>query len=108
MEPDKLNMLVAANIDALMKQRSLDAASLARLAKLGPTGIYDILSGKSQSQKVITIAKIAQALDVPIDVLFRDRPLNDLHAQLYSVLMHLPEADRQRLLTTGKAWATGD
>lgn len=105
MEPSELNMLVAANIDALMKQRGFDAAKLARAAKLGPTGIYDILSGRSQSPRVQTLAKIASALGVPVDALLRDRPLDELQAQLYEVLMALDPSDRQRLLTTGRAWA---
>lgn len=104
MEPAELNMLVAANIEALMNQRGLDPSRLAKKARLGPTGIYDILSGKSQSPKVITIAKIASALQVPVDVLFKDKALEELHAQLYQVLMSLDPADRQRLLQTGRAW----
>lgn len=104
MEPSELNMLVAANIDALMKQRGFDAAKLARAAKLGPTGIYDILSGRSQSPRVQTLAKIAAALGVPVDALLKDRPLDELHAQLYEVLMALEPSDRERLLMTGRAW----
>ena len=65
-------MLVAANIEAAMARRGINPAELARRAGTNSTGVYDILSGKSRSPRLDTIAKIASALSVPISALFEE------------------------------------
>lgn len=98
-------MTVAENIRALMQARGMDAASLARAAGLNPTGIYDILSGKSQSPKIATIAKIARALGVPVAIVFEtstDVQLRDSIVAAYESLSH---QQRDLLLKTAQAWA---
>lgn len=99
-------MMVARNIAALMQARRLDAAKLARAADLNPTGIYDILSGKSRSPKIETIAKVAKALGVPLSSIFTELSEESLVSEMMFVFESLPDQDRQRLLSTGRAWMT--
>lgn len=101
-------MTVAANIEAVMAQRGLTASALARLANLNPTGIYDILSGKSRSPKIETLAKIAAALGVPISILFDDRPDTSLRAEIEALFDRLPPDERRRLVQTARAWLESD
>lgn len=98
-------MIFAANIEAIMKLRGTDPAKLGRDAGMNRTGIYDILSGKSRNPRLDTVEKIASALEVPPSALFVERPIDDLQAQLYRVLMSLTDDERQKLLLTATAWA---
>lgn len=101
----KIAMLFASNLKAIMEMRGLDPAKLSRAAVMNPTAIYDILSGKSKNPRLDTVEKIANALDVPPSALFAERHLDELHTQLYGVLMNLDDAERERLLVTANAWA---
>lgn len=98
-------MIVARNIVALMKAKNLDAAKLARLSGLNPTGVYDILSGKSRSPKIETIGKIATGLGVPISAIFEEEQPSALRLDLITLFESLPEERRQLLLDTARAWA---
>jgi len=98
-------MLVARNIKVLMEARGIDAAKLSRLAEINPTGVYDILSGKSRSPKIETIGKIAEALGVPIAVLFSGDPLNMLRNDIAALFEALPPDQQELLLETARAWA---
>lgn len=98
-------MVVAGNIKALMEARGLDAAKLGRAAGLNPTGIYDILSGKSQSPKIATIAKIANTLGVPVASIFETASDAELRNEFLSVIQRLPQAQRELLLRTAQAWS---
>lgn len=102
----EITMLFAANIESIMKMRGMDAAKLARAASMNRTGIYDILSGKSKNPRLDTVEKIAAALDVAPSALFADRSIDELQAQLYSVLMSLGDDEREKLLLTANAWAS--
>lgn len=104
MERDDLTMKVARNIATLMEARGLDAAKLARRAGLNPTGIYDILSGKSRSPKIETIGKIAIGLGVPVSLIFEDDPLRSARDDLIAVFDALPEERRALLLQAARAW----
>lgn len=104
MERDETTMVVARNIEALMKERGTDAAKLARAAKLGPTGIYDILKGKSRSPSIKTIGKIAAALGVPTMALFEENLVPDLRLDLIRAFESLGATERELLLQTARAW----
>jgi transcriptional regulator with XRE-family HTH domain len=97
-------MTVARNIEALMVAKSMDAAKLARAAKINPTGVYDILSGKSRSPKIETVNKIAQGLGVPLSAIFEDRPRDQVERDLLGILSKLPAERRDLLLRTAQAW----
>lgn len=97
-------MLVARNIEALMKHKGIDAAKLSRLAGINPTGVYDILSGKSRSPKIETIGKIAKGLGVPVALIFSERPLSDLEDDILMVFDQLPADRREMLMQAARAW----
>lgn len=104
MERDKISMLVAENIKALMESRGMDAAKLARAAGLNATGIYDIISGKSKSPKIGTIAKIADGLGVPMVCIFETATDQDLRSDIEMALSGLPPERLKLLLRTALAW----
>lgn len=98
MERDEIVMLVAANIQAAMKDRGINRAELARLAGLNATGVYDIISGKSRSPRLDTINKIAAALGVPLASLLEEKPVKELRNQIMAAVQSLPESECERLL----------
>lgn len=104
MERDQITMLVARNIEALMEQKGLDASKLTRRSGLNPTGIYDILKGKSRSPKIETIGKIAKGLGVPISIIFSDNPSERAVDELSAVFDQLSDEKRDLLLQAAKAW----
>lgn len=52
MERDAIAMLVAKNLEAAMDRKGTNPAEVARRAGLNPTGVYDILSGKSRHPRL--------------------------------------------------------
>lgn len=96
-------MLVAQNIEALMEQKGLDAAKLARASGLNPTGIYDILKGKSRSPKVETIAKIALGLNVPISAIFTGKGSSEQN-DLLALFEQLDPDRRALLMQAARSW----
>jgi len=97
-------MLVARNIEALMEQKGLDAAKLARLAGLNPTGIYDIIKGKSRSPKIETIGKIAKGLGVPVALIFSGQLAERVDDDLMVIFDQLPADKRQMLMQAARSW----
>lgn len=105
MERDELTMLLAHNIQTVMAQRGTNPSQIAKLANLNPTGVYDILSGKSMSPKLDTVRKIANALNVSVHYLLQDRSEVELADELLAIIDQLPSAEKRRLLLTARAWA---
>jgi len=97
-------MTVAANIGAIMDAKGETAASLARRAGINPTGVYDILSGKSRSPRIETLSKIASALSVPLPILFEDAPNDMLRAELEALYDRLEDSERRRFVLSARAW----
>ena len=100
-------MLVAHSIEALMEQKGLDAAKLARASGLNPTGVYDIINGKSRSPKIETIAKIATGLGVPVALLFSEHPSAGPTEELLVLYDSLPQDLRELLVQTARSWSPG-
>lgn len=96
--------IVADNIQFVMEQRGLTAASLARKAEVNPTGIYDIISGKSKSPRLDTISKVASALNVPVVLLLERAEESALRSQIVETFQMLPTRERERLLQAARAW----
>lgn len=107
MDRDELGMMVARNIQAAMERKGLTAPALARLASLNPTGIYDILSGKSRSPRLDTIHKIANALNIPVSQVFEEATADELRQEIIAAVERLPLAERRRLLRTAQVWGEG-
>lgn len=95
---------VARNIEAIMEAKGLNAAEVARRAQLNPTAVYDIIKVKIRSPRIETLSKIANALGVPVRILFEDRADADLAEELEAIFLRLPQADQERLLKTAQAW----
>lgn len=108
MERDKLTDAVAKNIRELMERQKISAPRLAERAQLNPTGIYDILSGKSRSPRLDTIVKIALALGVPASRLLEEERACGFRNQIIEVFSQLPEDEQRRLILTARAWLLQD
>lgn len=108
MERDELVMMVARNIEAAMARKGTNPAEVARRAKINPTAVYDILSGKSRSPRLDTLHKIAvQGLNMPVSALLVEASDDELSQELSEALGLLPAADRRRFLTMLRAWTDG-
>ena len=105
MERDEVVMLVARNIEAAMQRKGSNPFDLAKRAKINPTGIYDILSGKSRSPRLDTLHKIAKGLGVPFSALFADPSEDDLDRELIETLGSMPAEERRRFLIMARALA---
>ncbi len=104
MERDSIVVMVAANLAEAMARKGTNAAEVARRAGLNPTGVYDILKGKSRSPRLDTLHKIAVlGLGMPLTALFTEPSGDDLDQQLLAVLGLLPVEDRKRFLTMAQA-----
>jgi transcriptional regulator with XRE-family HTH domain len=104
MDHTEVALIVARNIEHWMAVRGMDSAKLARAAGTNPTGVYDILSGKSRNPRLDTIAKIATALEINVAQLFDIPQEPDLRAEIAQLYQDLPPEERKRLLATAKAW----
>ena len=105
MERAELVQIVSENIQLAMVERSLNAAEVARRAKLNPTAVYDIIKGKIRSPRLDTIEKIADALGVGTLYLMQRRSDDDIREKLLSAFEALPEIERGRLALPADAWA---
>ena len=106
MERNEVVMLVARNIQAIIERKGTNPAEVARNAGINPTGVYDIMSGKSRSPRLDTIAKIAAALHVPVAALFEEQGESELRDSIIEAIALLNPAERQRILVTARAWAS--
>jgi transcriptional regulator with XRE-family HTH domain len=104
MDHTEVALIVARNIEHWMAVRGIDSAKLARAAGTNPTGVYDILSGKSRNPRLDTITKIATALEINLLQLFDIPQEPDLRAEIAQLYQDLPPEERKRLVATAKAW----
>lgn len=96
--------VVAVNIAAAIKRSGSNPAEVARRAGINPTGVYDILSGKSKHPRLDTLQKIAShGLQIPFFSLFTETSEIELDAELVTVLSQLPLEERRRFLVMAKA-----
>lgn len=103
MERDETTLNVARNIRAIMQAKKLSALALAKQANINPTGVYDILSGKSRSPKIETLGKIASALETPISRLFEDDAKAHHKEEITELFFLLSIEDRDRLMVIARA-----
>lgn len=104
MSREPIITLVAKNIEAIMGRKQTNASEVARKAKINPTGVYDILSGKSRAPRLDTLHKIAlQGLGVPLSALFVENGGDDLDRELIETIGMMPASDRQRFLVMATA-----
>ena len=107
MERDAVVMIVARNLDATMARKDTNPSEVARRAGLNPTGVYDILSGKSRSPRLDTLNRIAvQWLGVPLAALLAEPSEDDLSQELIETIGLLPPDERRRVLAMIRALLT--
>lgn len=58
--------VIAKKLKVLLNDRGISAAELSRMADVRTSFIYDVLSGKSLNPSTITLARVANALAVPL------------------------------------------
>ena len=104
MERDALVMMVARNLEAAMARKGTNPSEVARNAGINPTGVYDIMSGKSRSPRLDTLNKIAVlGLHMPLAALFIDPNDDDLHQELIETIGMMPGEDQKRVLAMVRA-----
>lgn len=107
MERDAVTLLVARNLEATMARKGSNPSEVARRAGINPTGVYDILSGKSRSPRLDTLSRIAvQGLGVPLASLLADPSEDDLSQELIETIGLLPPDERRRVLAMIRALLT--
>ena len=105
MERNEVVMLVARNIEAAMARKGTNPSEVARRAGINPTGVYDILSGKSRSPRLDTLAKIATlGLNMPVSALFAEPTEDDLDQELIETIGMMESGERKRFLTMARAF----
>lgn len=100
--------IFVANVKATMDRRNMTAAALAEASKLNPTGIYDILKGKSRNPRLDTIEKVAAGLKVSVPYLLSQRPNalsdDDKRAEIVEIFEQMDAETQLRLIQAGLAW----
>lgn len=87
-----------------MKRKGTNPSELARAAGVNPTGIYDILSGKSRSPRLDTLHKIAViGLNVSVASLLSEPSDDDLEQDLIETIGVMRPEDRRRFLAMARA-----
>lgn len=90
-----------------MARKGSNPSEVARRAGINPTGVYDILSGKSRSPRLDTLSRIAvQGLGVPLASLLADPSEDDLSQELIETIGLLPPDERRRVLAMIRALLT--
>lgn len=104
MERDDFVMLVARNLQAAMARKGTNPSEVARKAGINPTGVYDILSGKSRSPRLDTLQKIAvSGLGVPLASLFTTPSDAQATQELLETIGLMSPDDQKRILAMAHA-----
>jgi len=67
--PDDISETFRTNLRLILKERSIPAAAISRKAGLNLRAVKDIEEGRAKSPRLVTVFKLAEALDVPPQVL---------------------------------------
>lgn len=92
-----VNETFRLKLQVIMAEKGLKAPEIARLAGVNRRMVYDIIEGRSQSPKIETIFKIADALKVHPGELLGFGPQMPLHPRLAELLQQYPIDDQERL-----------
>lgn len=65
-----MRLLSPDTLKALMAQKGFTHARLARYADVSPGFVSHLTAGRKSTCKPLTAQRIAEALDVPLDILF--------------------------------------
>lgn len=101
---DALMSTVAANIEAAMVRKGTNSSEVARRAGVGPTGVYDIVKGKSKHPRLDTLRKIAEdGLGIPVTALFVAPGAADIDHEILEAFAGMPLERRRDLLLMARA-----
>lgn len=104
MDRTPLMIVVAENLNSLMKRNGTNAFDLAKRSGVNDTAIYDILKGKSKHPRLDTLQKIAEdGLGLPLWALVSDPAELQTNLDLIEVFGRLSEEDRKRALVMARA-----
>lgn len=92
------------NLRRLLETKEMSMNELSRRARLGQTGIADIMSGKTGSPRLDTLEKIAAALDTTVIDLLLENQRGKAEKEIVAAFALLPDDDQERLLQTAQAW----
>lgn len=92
-----VNQTLRRNLERLMADLKVNAPEIARRSGLNRRVVYDIIEGKSQSPKIETVFKIAEALGVHAAELLGFASPIALHPALADLLRQYPEAEQEQL-----------
>lgn len=87
------------NLRAVLERTGLKKATVARMAGVNARGVTDILEGRSESPKLSTVFKIAQALGEDPGEMLGLGPRPKIQADLAAFLARYDETDQQRFLS---------
>lgn len=99
-----MNSNLTANLRYFLDHRDISMNELSRKAGLGQTGIFDILNGRTQSPRLATLEKIAEALGTTVTDLLQDNRRAEAEREILAAFSQLPAPDQERLLQTARAW----
>ncbi len=71
------NSLLVSQLRKVMTERQINARTLAERADVGPSFVYDILSGKSANPTTQKLSAIAEVLGVDVNYLMSDQHVED-------------------------------
>lgn len=92
-----VNNRLRENIQRLMAKRDINAPEVARRSGLNRRMIYDIIEGRSQSPKVETVFKIAEAIGVQPGELLGLGESFSLHPALAELILQYPADEQEQL-----------
>lgn len=95
---------LTVNLKRHMAEADLSALALAQKAGVGRTAVYDILYGKSQNPGIITLVKLAAAMNISLTQLIVGDDAEEFASRLATAVEGLPQSDRVRLLAMVDAW----
>ena len=98
---DPTTELVVANLRQVLAHHPNLERALNNLG--GKRALYDILNGRTKSLKVDTLAAVAEALDVPVSLLFVPPGKRDAFFELLRNLDRLPPQEIRRLALIAQA-----
>jgi len=72
-DSERMHQALRTNLTELIKQRGLSQRALSRQASLDETAVKQILSGRSRSPRLDTVARLAAALETDVSGLIGER-----------------------------------
>lgn len=100
---DDVTEILVRNLKRLMAAQGMNPHTLAAAARVNQTAVYDIVSGKSRSPKIETVAKLAAALGTTVSTLIEEPGASDLRSDLEAIVQRLAHEEQERLLTIAQA-----